>query len=31
MLQILQSQNYDLQYPTTLEGSMFTQSHERRE
>jgi hypothetical protein len=30
MLQILQSQNYDLQYLTTLEGSMCTQNHERR-
>ncbi len=31
MLQILQSQNYDLQYLIMLEGSMCTQNHERRE
>ncbi len=28
MLQIQQSQNYDLQYLTRLEGSMCTQNHE---
>jgi hypothetical protein len=31
MLQILQAQNYDLQYLTRLEGSMCTQNHERKE
>ncbi len=31
MLQMLQSQNYDLQQLTMLEGSMCTQNHERRE
>jgi len=31
MFQILQSQNYDLQYLTRFEGSMCTQNHERRE
>jgi hypothetical protein len=31
MLQMLQSQNYDLQQLTRLEGSMCIQNHERRE
>jgi hypothetical protein len=31
MLQILQSQNYDLQYLTTFEGYMCTQNHKKRE
>jgi hypothetical protein len=31
MLQMLQSQNYDLQQLTRLETSMCTQNHERRE